>query len=60
MAPWKPINEKIVQGRKFVRKIEAYMYWGPETRANWGEIGHDCKLKNLCLRDEVNGGDELQ
>ena len=39
MAPWKPRNEKVTQGRKFEMKIEADMYYGSETRANWEKLG---------------------
>ena len=28
MAPWKPRNRKIVQGGKFARGVEVYMYCG--------------------------------
>ena len=34
MAPWNPRYEKIVQGRKFARKIEEDMYCGSEMRDN--------------------------
>ena len=50
MAPWKPRNEKIVQGRKFARKIEADMYSESETRAIWGKNGYDCQLKTYLLQ----------
>ena len=34
MSPWKTRNEKIVQERKFSRRIEANIYCGSELRAN--------------------------
>ena len=47
MEKWKTRDEKVVQGGKLARRIEAYMYCGSEPRANWAKIWHDCQLKNI-------------
>ena len=46
-APWKPRNDKILQARRFVRKIGADAYLGAETRANWDKIHHDGTLAQI-------------
>ena len=46
-APWKPRNEKIIQARRFVRRISADAYLGAETRANWARIPHNGSLTQL-------------
>ena len=51
IEPWKPINEKIVQGNKFARRLEADMNCGSEPRAKWAKIGHNRQLKNILASD---------
>ena len=46
-APWKRRNDKILQARRFVRRVSADAYLGAETRANWKALPYDSLLPQL-------------
>ena len=46
-APWKARNKKLIEARRFVRRISADAYLGAETRANWKQLPHQNLLPQL-------------